>query len=387
MLGLEIVLGKAPLEQAPAGSGGEPRRRQQSVDEIPARTQYPRRLGRGEAASNLDGQIEEFIGIGQGPALRLLEGNASLGVEADLSLCFADAIEGLVDAAYASAGELAGEEERRPAVPAADHQRALRRGDVKHSGGEWLQRGGFHAAMIASPRRRIDPLGFRPMQEGVDRRWIFLAVFAAIAAVIVVVILIGRGGGSDDSASGTSAAGCKEVEAPEPKKVSLKAPPQTVAKQDSLKAVVETSCGTFDIALSTRYAPKTDNSFVYLSEEGFYDGLTFHRIAPGFVIQGGDPLGTGTGGPGYSVVEKPPVNFSYTKGFVAMAKSSAEPAGTSGSQFFIVTAVDAGLPPEYALVGKVSSGMDVVERIGKLGTPAEKPKQTVLIEKISIEKD
>ena len=104
------------------------------------------------------------------------------------------------------------------------------------------------------------------------------------------------------------------------------------------------------------------------------------------MIQGGDPLGTGTGGPGYKVVEKPPANLAYTKGVVAMAKSSAEPPGTSGSQFYVVTGADAGLPPEYALVGKVSKGIDVVERIGKLGTPSEKPKQTVLIEKITIEK-
>lgn len=224
------------------------------------------------------------------------------------------------------------------------------------------------------------------MQEGVDRRWIFLAVFAAIAAVIVAVVLIGRSGGDDDSSSGSSAAGCKEVEAPAPKKVSLKAPPQTVKKGEALTAVVETSCGSFDIALDSAQAPKTVNSFAYLSGEGFYDDLTFHRIAPGFVIQGGDPLGTGTGGPGYSVVEKPPANLSYTKGTVAMAKSSAEPPGSSGSQFFVVLGADAGLPPEYALVGKVDKGLDVVERIGELGTPAEKPKQTVLIEEITIEK-
>lgn len=225
------------------------------------------------------------------------------------------------------------------------------------------------------------------MQEGVDRRWAFLAVFAAIAAVIVAVILIGRGGGGDgDSAAGTSASGCKEVEAPAPKKVSLEAPPQTVKKGESLTAVLETSCGIFDIALDSARAPKTVNSFAYLSEGGFYDGLTFHRIAPGFVIQGGDPLGTGTGGPGYTVVEKPPANLSYTKGTVAMAKSPAEPPGASGSQFFVVLSADAGLPPEYALLGKVDKGMDVVEKIGELGTPEEKPKQTVLIEKISIEK-
>jgi cyclophilin family peptidyl-prolyl cis-trans isomerase len=225
------------------------------------------------------------------------------------------------------------------------------------------------------------------MEEQADRRWIILAVFALIAVGVVAAILISRGGGEDSSSTATAGAGgCKQVEAPAPKQVSLKAPKQTIQAGEAVTAVVQTSCGTFDIALDTERAPKTANSFAYLSEEGFYDGLTFHRIVPEFVIQGGDPQGTGTGGPGYSVVEKPPANLAYTKGTVAMAKSSAEPPGSSGSQFYVVTGADAGLPPEYALVGKVGEGLDVVERIGKLGTPSEKPKQTVLIEKIMIEK-
>jgi cyclophilin family peptidyl-prolyl cis-trans isomerase len=225
-------------------------------------------------------------------------------------------------------------------------------------------------------------------EEGTDRRLIILAVFAVIAVGVVAVILISRsGGGSGDSSSAASPGGCKEVEAPAAKHVSFKAPPQTVKKGEKLTAVVETSCGSFEIALDSSRAPKTVNSFVFLSEEGFYDDLTFHRIAPGFVIQGGDPLGTGTGGPGYTVVEKPPANLSYTKGTVAMAKSSAEPPGSSGSQFYVVTAPDAGLPPEYALVGKVDKGYDAVERIEKLAKPGtEEPKRTALIEKVSIEK-
>ena len=212
-----------------------------------------------------------------------------------------------------------------------------------------------------------------------------LGAFALVGVVVVGVILIARNGGSEDGAPAT-AAGCKRVEAPKPKQVSFKAPKQTVGKGEKLTAVVKTSCGTFDIALDSARAPKTVNSFVFLSEEGFYDGLPFHRVVPEFVIQGGDPLGDGTGGPGYSVDEKPPSNLAYTKGIVAMAKSGAEPPGRSGSQFFVVLGADAGLPPEYALVGRVSDGFDVVERIGKLGTPAEKPKQPVLIEKISIER-
>jgi cyclophilin family peptidyl-prolyl cis-trans isomerase len=223
-----------------------------------------------------------------------------------------------------------------------------------------------------------------------DRRWIVLVVFAVIAVGVVAAVLIGQGGGSDDGTSAdstqaSSAGGCKKVEAPEPKTVSFEAPKQVLKKGEDATAVVETSCGTFEIALDTERAPKTANSFAFLAEEGFYDDLTFHRVAPGFVIQGGDPEGTGTGGPGYSVDEKPPANLAYTKGMVAMAKSSAEPPGRSGSQFYVVTAPDAGLPPEYALVGKVSEGYDVVETIDALGTPEEKPKQTVLIEEMTID--
>ena len=225
------------------------------------------------------------------------------------------------------------------------------------------------------------------MEDSQDRtKWIALAAFALIAVGVVAAILIGRSGGGGDSTTVASSSACKQVEAPKPKHVTYPAPKQTVKKGEKLTAVVETNCGTFDIALDSRQAPKTVNSFVFLTQNGFYDGLTFHRAVPEFVIQGGDPLGSGTGGPGYSVDEKPPPNLAYTKGVVAMAKSSAEPPGRSGSQFFIVLAPDAGLPPEYALVGKVDRGFDVVERIGKLGTAAEKPKQTVLIEKISLEK-
>ena len=228
-------------------------------------------------------------------------------------------------------------------------------------------------------------------QQGPDRRWIILAVFAVIAVGVVAAVLISRGGGSDDSSSSSTSAetganGCEKVEAPEPKNVSFDKPKQVLKPGEEATVVMKTSCGTFEIALDTERAPKTANSFAFLAEEGFYDDLTFHRVAPGFVIQGGDPQGTGTGGPGYSVDEKPPANLAYTKGVVAMAKSAAEPPGRSGSQFYVVTAPDAGLPPEYALVGKVSKGYPVVERIEKLGGPEEKPKQTVLIEEATVDR-
>jgi peptidyl-prolyl cis-trans isomerase B (cyclophilin B) len=227
------------------------------------------------------------------------------------------------------------------------------------------------------------------MEQQPDRRWIVLAVFAVIAAGVIAAVLISQGG--DDSDDGTSAAttasagGCETVEAPEPKTVSFKAPEQVLKSGEPATAVMKTNCGSFEIELDTQRAPKTANSFAFLAEEGFYDGLTFHRIVPGFVIQGGDPEGTGTGGPGYSVDEEPPPNLSYTKGVVAMAKSSADPPGRSGSQFYVVTGADAGLPPEYALVGKVTEGFDAVTQIEELGTESEKPKQPVVIEEVTIE--
>lgn len=225
------------------------------------------------------------------------------------------------------------------------------------------------------------------MEGSQDRaKLIALAVFAVIAVGVVGAILIGRSGGGGDSTTAASTSGCTQVEAPKPKRVSFKAPKQTVQKGEKLTAVVETSCGTFKIALDSARAPKTVNSFVFLAEEGFYDGLSFHRIIPEFVVQGGDPLGNGNGGPGYSVDEKPPANLAYTKGVVAMAKTSVEPPGRSGSQFFVVLDADAALQPEYALVGRIDKSFDVVERIGRLGTPSGEPTQTALIEKISIER-
>ena len=117
---------------------------------------------------------------------------------------------------------------------------------------------------------------------------------------------------------------------------------------------------------------------------GFLDDTVFHRIVPGFVIQGGDPTGSGTGGPGYSTRDVPPRDTRYVEGTVAMAKTEVEPPGTAGSQFYIVTAPDAGLPPDYALLGEVVEGQEVVAAIGELGDPASGgegvPLQPVVIE-------
>lgn len=151
--------------------------------------------------------------------------------------------------------------------------------------------------------------------------------------------------------------------------------------------VVDTSKGSFTFELATKISPCTTASIAGLVKKGFFDGLTFHRIVPGFVIQGGDPEGTGMGGPGYSTVDAPPQDTKYTKGVVAMAKTQAEPAGTSGSQFFVVTGADVGLPPDYAVLGNVTDGLDVVEKIGKLGNPADPagtPSEKVTIDKMEL---
>jgi peptidyl-prolyl cis-trans isomerase B (cyclophilin B) len=169
-----------------------------------------------------------------------------------------------------------------------------------------------------------------------------------------------------DPAPDVTPAGCAKVPKPAPKNAGKLAKPNT--KLDTSKnyvATVSTSCGKFQITLDAKRAPITGGSFKYLADKKFFDGLTFHRIVPQFVIQGGDPAGNGSGGPGYSVEEAPPKDLKYTSGIVAMAKTGAEPAGTSGSQFFVVTGANAAqLTPDYALVGKVTKGMNVVDRIG-----------------------
>jgi peptidyl-prolyl cis-trans isomerase B (cyclophilin B) len=202
------------------------------------------------------------------------------------------------------------------------------------------------------------------------------------------------GGGDDESdatpepapASPAESAGCEKVEAPAPKAGGkLAKPKESLKAGGSYVATVVTSCGEFKIALDAKRAPRTGGSFKYLADKGFYDGLTFHRIVAGFVIQGGDPRGDGTGGPGYTVVEKPPGGLQYAKGVVAMAKGGNEPPGASGSQWFVVTAEDAQLPPDYALLGKVTEGQDVVDKIGAVPTtPDEQPTEPVVIRSVKV---
>ncbi len=208
-------------------------------------------------------------------------------------------------------------------------------------------------------------------------------------APLALVVLAAAGCGGGSSESGTTeptAAGCARVEAPAPKPDGdRERPAQPLDPAKAYTLELRTSCGSFTITLDVSQAPNTTSSLVALAEAGFFDGTVFHRIVPGFVIQGGDPTQTGSGGPGYQTVDAPPSDARYVKGVVAMAKTADEPAGTSGSQFFVVTGEDVGLPPDYAIVGTVTAGLDVVTAIGELGDPAtELPLQPVVIEKVTV---
>jgi peptidyl-prolyl cis-trans isomerase B (cyclophilin B) len=171
----------------------------------------------------------------------------------------------------------------------------------------------------------------------------------------------------------------------------LQAPTPRLDPAKTYTVTVATNCGTFAFELDVKQSPRTSASIYALVKRGFYDGLSFQRVAAGFVIQGGDPLGDGSGGPGYTVVEAPPKGTRYVAGDVAMAKTSAQPAGASGSQFFVVTGANvtasAGLTPDYALAGKVVSGLGVVETIGRLPTnpPGDgAPTPAVVMSKVTV---
>jgi len=177
----------------------------------------------------------------------------------------------------------------------------------------------------------------------------------------------------------------ENVEQPAPRQPEALTPPIEALDDGTTYALTfDTSCGRFVVDLDTGLAPNTAASLVALAGRGYFDGTVFHRIVPGFVIQGGDPTQTGSGGPGYKTVDAPPQDSCYLKGTFAMAKTQAEPAGTAGSQFFVVTGEDVGLPPDYAIVGEVTDGLDVVERIGELGGADERPTQPVVIRRVVV---
>jgi peptidyl-prolyl cis-trans isomerase B (cyclophilin B) len=230
------------------------------------------------------------------------------------------------------------------------------------------------------------------------------AVPRHLAVLIASLALLAAGCGSDkpdNESAATPAApksqapatpdlsnGCEQADKPAAKDVGdISKPTEKLDKSKTYVATVSTNCGDFEITLDAKRAPVTGGNFKYLADQKLFDGTTFHRIVKDFVIQGGDPMGTGEGGPGYTVVEKPPKNLTYDKGIVAMAKTQTDPAGASGSQFFVVTGDDAlTLPPEYALLGKVTGGEGIVQRIGEIVTDprTDRPDEPVLVKSVRV---
>jgi len=159
-------------------------------------------------------------------------------------------------------------------------------------------------------------------------------------------------------------------------------PPMFIDAALRYSAEMVTSKGTLNIALDPIAAPKTVNNFVVLARYHYFDGIIFHRVIPGFVLQGGDPLGTGTGGPGYRFEDELPKAGRYELGSLAMANSGPN---TNGSQFFIISGPQGmRLPPSYSLFGKVVRGLDVVAAIDAIGHQSGKPKERVIIESVTI---
>lgn len=159
--------------------------------------------------------------------------------------------------------------------------------------------------------------------------------------------------------------------------------PEQVLDEVGHRARITTSCGTIDIELFADGAPVTANNFAFLASRQFYDATVVHRVVPGFVVQMGDPTGTGTGDPGYRFDDELGVaqQRGYARGIVAMANAGPD---TNGSQFFICLD-DVGLPPQYSVFGQVTDGMDVVDAIAEIPTRQERPTETVFVETVALQ--
>ena len=194
--------------------------------------------------------------------------------------------------------------------------------------------------------------------------------------VLAGLVLLAGCGGNPDPANNVSSC---EVDVIDPSRATELTP---LEPGKTYTIDFETSQGNFTVELDPERSPCNGASLIKLANEGFFNGITIHRIVPDFVIQAGRSEKTPDGGPGYSTVDPPLTETQYTKGLVAMAKSAAEPPGTGGSEFFIVTGDHLQLPPDYAPVGRIAEGMDVVEKIGKLGNAeTQQPTEKIVIKR------
>jgi peptidyl-prolyl cis-trans isomerase B (cyclophilin B) len=190
-----------------------------------------------------------------------------------------------------------------------------------------------------------------------------------------------------DTGTATAAAGTATCKTGEPPQVN----PKTYAKAPAAPAgdtlTMETSCGTITFALDRDLGGEVADAVAGLAADGFYDGLTFHRVVPDFVLQGGDPEGTGAGGPGFSTVKAPPTDYVYAMGDLAMAKTADEAPGTGGSQFFVISgASGTQLPPEYAVIGHATDARSLatIAAIAALGVEDGPPSSPVWIVKAAV---
>ena len=157
-------------------------------------------------------------------------------------------------------------------------------------------------------------------------------------------------------------------------------PDMSIDPSTSYSATLHTNHGDIELSLFADRSPSTVNNFVFLARDGFYDGVIFHRVVPGFVIQGGDPTGTGRGGPGYRFADELDGPGGYRRGTLAMANAGPN---TNGSQFFICLD-DVGLPHAYTIFGTVTAGMDAVDSIAGAPRAGERPTQDCVISSVTI---
>lgn len=249
-------------------------------------------------------------------------------------------------------------------------------------------------------RQRLNREASREAQIQADKRSRLLRTVRTMVIIVVLVgiaafgwnLIRGDSGTDADADTETAASGsavtCSDREPDEtPEPQTYDAPPELVIDPArSYTAIMNTSCGEITIELDATQAPATVNSFVFLAREGFYDGLTFHRIVTDFVDQGGDPNGDGTGGPGYELPDEPPAD-GYRAGEVFMANSGP---GTSGSQFFITVNAESaeGLATTgpFSILGQVTNGLDVAEKINTFGNATGgAPSRTIYIFSVTIE--
>jgi peptidylprolyl isomerase len=244
-------------------------------------------------------------------------------------------------------------------------------------------------------RRQLQRLAERRMAERRRRRQrrvalvLVLGILGLFGVGSAAAVFLRREPDATPSPTGSppveavACGGERPAAAGQPKPTFDKAPEMQIDRKGSYRAVLQTSCGTIEVELFADDAPVTVNSFVFLARQQFFDGLTFHRVVPGFVIQGGDPKGDGTGGPGYQFKNETVKSLRFDRpGVVAMANSGPD---TNGSQFFITVSPARQLNDGCTIFGRVTQGMDVVQEINGLATnPQERPNETAFIERVRI---